>query len=135
MRSIELGWLAKGDKSLFLPELVFAEIPTGGCYHAPEHGVNEEYGCDARKGIIVVSTLYGSEVVAATLAHEWRHHWQWWSGIKFDYVPWIGEEDYDSELRAYFKRSSTERDALRFEMKKAQAPHHDEWMSILQGCL
>lgn len=137
MRSIDLGFLQRIDKALILPRLAFdPSCESAGAYYSPQRGevfLGAWHPLDS--GVIVCSEKFGDANVAATLAHEWRHHWQFCRGIRFDNQPWIGADDYDSELRNFFAESATERDALRFEMRIAPCGNHEPWREILEGII
>jgi hypothetical protein len=120
MKSLELNWIRKKvDKSIPIPEVVFH--PLDGCagkYYHPEK--YELYDLDGkpylmRYGVIVVNPE--CELVQTTIAHEWRHHWQYYNGIEFEISPRVDNEDYDKSLLKYFTGSKTEFDAIRFECK------------------
>ena len=134
VKSLEFNWIHRMDKWLRVPEIVFDESTknVGGYYRHPEHGElfvdNRFIPCD--NGVIVVHQ--GAE---ETIAHEWRHHWQYCSGYPYDGVGWKNTDDYDKELRNYFASSIMELDAVRFQLKYSNADYHDEWKRILQGIL
>ena len=127
MRSVELNFVRNQDKSLILPELVFYEANGGnGQYYSPqkqEVQIGDKY-YQLDSGLIQISPE-NPETFAATLAHEWRHHWQWLHGMgKFfvDSGGWIKHSNrfssYDRALREYFFGCPMEMDALRFQRRK-----------------
>jgi YbbR domain-containing protein len=71
--------------------------------------------------------------LAGTIAHEFRHHWQKWKGIKFDSAGWANQKgkSYTEAIVEYFLGSVTEMDALLFELKYA---HCDESEWRLEQC-
>lgn len=134
LRSLETNWLRNFDRTIPIPEVMF--YPLRGCagkYYRPQE--TEMYDLDGRpyemhRGVIVVSPKF-EEHVAANIAHEWRHHWQYHRGIKF-VIPkkdpqW--DDDYELKLLQYFTSSRTELDALRFEYRVAGI--HEYWEDVL----
>ena len=136
-----MGWLSRIDKTLPMPNLVYVEdLDVGGCYVPP---TNEPVGIDDIEienphGTIVVNhsraydPLYFKE--SSVLAHEWRHHWQFFNGIDdgrrkgdFDFSNYY---TYESEMVKFFSNSYNEFDALRFEIKHAKS-YHNEWVMAL----
>lgn len=130
--SLELRWLARHDKDLPLPEIIFTPSnldfrgqKCGGCYYKPEQ--NEFLYGDLfipfDKGVIVVGTE-SPELIAGTIAHEWRHHWQFHRGLSLEpshYDPKAFEEytGYRAAVRKYFRTQAHELDALRYQNKVA----------------
>ena len=132
MKSLELNWVRNEDKSLVIPEVIFASVENiGGYYLEPEHRehfIGNRF-VDGRFGVIVVSVF--DQPFEATLSHEWRHHWQVCHGWEYDGINWNSPADYDAGIREYFRRSRSELDALRFQVRHSRAAYHDEWLRIV----
>lgn len=134
--SQHLSWLSRLDKWLPFPRLVFADLGDGcgGHYQCPwkwEHWYDGT-PINSKRGIIAVNTRCDESEFAATLAHEWRHHWQWLSGWKNDSPQFVcaNDADYDSAIRTFFSASQSERDALRFQEQVAPTGYAAEWQSL-----
>lgn len=135
MRSLELNWVRNEDKSLVLPELVFAPIgKEGGIYYVPTAGelIVEGRFVDNSHGTIVVNSEQ-PERHASVLAHEWRHHWQIHRGWSLDPITWDRARTYDDMAADYFLKSRCEFDALRFSLRKALDEVDDYWRGVLAG--
>jgi hypothetical protein len=101
----------------------------GGLYHQPgdyELCIDGRF-YDGCFGIIVIGEHEGA---AATIAHEWRHHWQRHNGLDFDNVPLRPDLPYEENIRQYFRRSKSELDALLFERREAPNYINDYWMHL-----
>jgi hypothetical protein len=125
--SIELNFLARRDKQTTLPALVFTRHSNlaQGLYYEPEQ--DAEVIIDGRAislscGLISIDDSMLVDSIEATLAHEWRHHWQATHGwdlrvtLDFDFT---NEETYWREVRRYYRRQPWEYDALLFEISVA----------------
>ena len=119
---LELNWLARADKDILLPPVVFAD--TAGCSGFCQYPRKGErligdrfYPLD--RGLIVVGL--DSADVANTLAHEWRHLWQVYNKGEWDPKSWdaVGKRSYKTKIVEFFKQSGDEMDALLFSLKKA----------------
>jgi hypothetical protein len=133
MGSLDLNWIRKEDKSLVIPPVVYeANDRYGGYYVHPVKGEIEIAGkfYDSKIGIIVISSIW-PENIPSTLAHEWRHHWQFYQGWKMDSIGWSYPEDYEAAIRKYFLSSRCEFDALRFEYRKAKSELNDSWRGLI----
>jgi hypothetical protein len=86
---------------------------------------------EARNGLIVLA----DNACDGALAHEFRHHWQYWHGWKYDgngagmnlVLP------YKQAIVEFFHGSRSEVDALLYEVQKA--PRHNravEWLEWLR---
>lgn len=134
--SADLYWLSRRDKDLPLPTLLFAASPGGGggcCYQPWPYPVTiggREYDC--RNGLIVVDWEQSCSI-EATLAHEWRHHWQHYKDPVKVVTRWslIPSHDYKSAIVGFFRANRWERDALRNELKLAACDENREWASWL----
>lgn len=135
MRSIDLNFVARRDKSLPFPNLAFDEMEGyAGFYVRPqeEEFIWREKIHDARRGVIFISTNY-PEIIASTIAHEWRHHWQFFNGFQMDGTSWNSPADYDAAIVEYFTKSKSEADALRFQIRTVGWEKDDQWKEILEG--
>jgi len=120
MKSLELNWCRNEDKSLVIPEIEWNGcIEYGGNYTSP----NEEYPF----GLITINSSLDDIDIPATIAHEWRHHWQLFHGWTYDGYVWESgfEKNYEENIFDYFTTSECEMDALRFEYKHGKIP--DMW--------
>ena len=138
MKSLELNWIRrKCDKSIPMPDVMFYPLAdASGRYYPPKN--REMYDFNGkpyhmRYGVIVINPEYDN--IDSTIAHEWRHHWQHFHGIKFEIssLTMFKELEYNESLLKYFTESKTELDALRFEYKYAGI--HDGWEEILHPIL
>ena len=126
MKSLELNWIRrKVDKTIPMPEVVFHPLyNVGGKYYWPNK--YELYDMDGKphsmkNGVIVINPAY-YEYVEPIIAHEWRHHWQCFNGIKFESssVNLTNTKiEYSKLIFKYFTTSKIEMDALRFQYKHA----------------
>jgi len=132
LSSLELNWLSKKDKYLPIPEVVFVDsFYAGGCYFHPDRCqvlIGDKFiNCD--KGIIIVNTeyaekdselMYSNNWIPSCLAHEWRHHWQYYNvDDEKDYINWSFEgydtDEYWESIFSFFEKSNKELDALKFQ--------------------
>jgi hypothetical protein len=119
----ETRWL-KGPKWLSPPSIVIASKQycrnSDGAFVSPRAEIEIDGRCyDASKGIIYIS----ANACDGTLAHEFRHHWQYWCGLKYDGEPFGAQQacsydDYRVAIVRYFTVSYSESDALLYELKK-----------------
>ena len=129
-RFIELNWLAKSDKDILLPVVVFEEIKTAGVCMFPvreEKLIGERY-YPRDRGIIVIHPDHPG--VASTLAHEWRHLWQVYNLGWPDECSWWDSESslsYKQQIIEFFTSDVRETDALLFERKKATCEVIEQW--------
>jgi hypothetical protein len=137
MKSLELNWIRNVDRTIPMPEVMyFPFTDAAGRYYNPELG-KEIYDADGKPfslkyGVIAVSSKF-PELIEETIAHEWRHHWQFFNGFKFDVSPinLFKKFSYEEALIRYFATSKTEMDALRFQYQYSTV--HDFWEEILFG--
>ena len=137
-RSIDLSFLSRHAKDLPLPELVYHHDDEGryGFYLPPftrrwQIGDRDYAG---KNGVIVVTT---PELVQATLAHEWRHHWQFHNKSRaflhklgtFGGFDINSEDESDMGIRCYFRSSPMEFDALRYEVRRTPNEENLEWLN------
>ncbi len=131
---MELNWLRKGSKEIPLPNIVFTSELTeySGIYYRPERDelrIGNRY-YDLVKGLIGVSTndddsfLYkrDDKTILKTIAHEWRHHWQYFTR-KF-YVEegtvFQDDGDYDQSIVRFHSSNVNEMDAFLFSIRKCK---------------
>jgi hypothetical protein len=142
---IELNWLRKGHKEIDLPEVIYISPKIGysAAYYRP---VKEEIFIEGRyynreKGIIVLVDNRREEDkgFASSIAHEWRHHWQFHKGFllplsaKRPYDPEKAAENYKREIIQFFKQNSDEMDALLFSVRKVPCDYELEWIEWIRG--
>lgn len=144
MRSLEINWLRRFDRSLIVPQVVFAQQPRmanglncSGIYLHPgkyEYAIEGKF-YDGWCGLLVIGTADPADI-PALIAHEWRHHWQMHRGIEYDGVEWNDPraatdiDAWEASTKRYFRRSRCEFDALRFEMQVAPTDIGDYRMSL-----
>jgi len=128
---LELNWLAKADKYILLPPVVFADILEGGYFLFPKKEevlIDDKY-YPADRGLIIISEI-NSEKIEATIAHEWRHLWQYYQWGKPEMKSQWNEESsrsYRKSVIDFFTSDPSEYDALLFELKKAPDDLAREW--------
>lgn len=111
------------------------DMEVGGLYAQPE---KDEIFIDGHfypmdKGIIVISTEQGEDI-DATLAHEYRHHWQFVNGWRYDGIGrWanVPGQNYEEKIINYFMQSRSEMDAHLFSMKYAREDYTMIWQEWL----
>ena len=128
---LELNWLAKADKHILLPPVIFTDIKEGGFLHFPEKKEvligNKYYPAD--RGLIVVNCTY-PDMIESVLAHEWRHLWQYYQwGKPASVAQWNSSSPltYKEQIVKYFTTDSKEYDALLFELEKVPNDTVLEW--------
>lgn len=128
---LELNWLAKADKDILLPIVVFADIQYEGYLCKPE---KKEVLIDGRyyslnRGIIVMNDMQNDDDIPATLAHEWRHLWQFYNSFVYDGKDWNTNDkiSYRKRIIEFFTTSYHEYDALLFELNKSPYDLNREW--------
>ena len=128
---LELNWLAKADKYILLPPVIFADIPSGGFFRFPDKKevlVGDKY-YPADRGLIVISETY-SELIESSIAHEWRHLWQYYQhGRPRSTTQWNLESplSYKKQIIDFFMSDPQEYDALLFGLEKAPDDTALEW--------
>jgi hypothetical protein len=137
LRSLELRWLARHDRDIPLPEVLFASTNQdfegkrcGGCFYTPKPGefLYRDAFIPFERGVILVGTE-DPEVIPGIIAHEWRHCWQFHRGLLRSPQPYNPDEfseadTYDSAIRKYFRTQRQEMDALLYQFAK-----HPDWSS------
>ena len=128
---LELHWLAKADKYILMPPVIFADIAYGGYFHIPQKKEvligNEYYPAD--RGLIVISETH-SEHIESSIAHEWRHLWQYYQRGKPKFVSqWNLKSplSYKKQIINFFASDPSEYDALLFQLKKAPDDVARQW--------
>jgi hypothetical protein len=115
----ELNWLPLSDrKNIRTIPVVF------------EENFGQEYGgyYDGTKIVAVES-----ETVAATLAHEFRHHIQRELNIRHsvDGSVWRSDLPYEEAITVYFRNQVHEFDALLYEYRVVKSELNDYWLNHL----
>lgn len=140
--SLELRWLARHDKDILLPEIVFApdmdkiaRNRCAGCYWKPEHSeylIGESF-VPFDRGVIAIGTE-DPELIPGIIAHEWRHHWQFHRGLLPSKVAaWKFSTDYDTTIRRFFRERPHEMDALKYQLKHAPDWHSQNMLDLTLG--
>jgi hypothetical protein len=135
LRSIDLNWLSRLDKHLLLPDLEFCSLKGMGqaAYFRPKTTLirwNRETRIHNGKIIVDPSE---STSVEASMAHEWRHHWQFFQGrLGKSQIPDDWQENYWMKIKEYFTIHPWELDALRFELKMFPVDLSRLWMEAVQ---
>ena len=139
MKSHHLDWLARKAKDILLPHLVFVESLEDGnsaCCYRPYKGEMQvgNVFVPFDKGLILVSESqmkFGS--LENTLAHEWRHHWQWFNFPRAGYSTKFNADatNYKDAIIKFFK-DPKEYDALVFSHKVAPDRTSRTWIAWIQ---
>lgn len=135
MRTTDLHWLWRKDKWLTYPKLLYVNKPdlaAGGVYLHPWPVVYDYQGMEMqpKTAHIIINTAFNhdSKETECTLAHEWRHHYQYYSGDKSNKVTELADnESYDDFIKRYFLHNEHEMDALRYSLKVANCDYMDYW--------
>lgn len=132
--SLALRWCANLDKTIPMPKIIYADTVRGysGCFVHPMKAeiLFEGVHVDARRGVIIVSPE--TEHEANTLAHEFRHLWQYWRGWANDCIPWPNFPDYKTNIIQYFTLSKIEMDALLWSQRVSPAILCEEWLGWIR---
>jgi len=93
MRSLDLFFITRHYKQVVLPKIKYANIGNNiyGIYFYPNKTIicaGEEIFTD--KGLIIINSEFPQDH-ASTIAHEWRHHWQYHNGLLIN--SYSAEED------------------------------------------
>ncbi len=127
---LELNWLAKSDKDILLPPVIFADIPYSGCLYFPEKKEillsDKYYPLD--KGLILIKEASPGDEIEAAIAHEWRHVWQYYQGDKLN-IEWENKPSlsHQEQIIDFFISNPAEYDAFLFELKKSPCDSNKEW--------
>ena len=97
---------------------------------------NQSYGgYYTHKSKILTVVTYDEELIASTIAHEFKHYLQEVNGCLGNNPPnWAKYESkfgYDKGIRNYFKYNKTEYEALLFEYKYAKDWCNEWWLREL----
>jgi hypothetical protein len=143
MKSLELNWIRrKVDKTIPIPEVMFFPFGDGraGSYCDPDPH-NEVFDIDGKPysmkyGIIIVGSKFGKDEQKNIIAHEWRHHWQYFNGMKHAKSKYratqITQKNYNHAVKQYFSTSKSELDALRFSYLQAGfLGKYEPWEELL----
>ena len=124
------AFLRPSDKDIPQPAVCLVSgYQAGGCYYHPSQS-EVQLGnrfIDAERGILVMDINSEDD----SLAHEWRHHWQFINGWVYDGHQWGSGADYWTNLKRYFRTSRSEMDALVFSQQRT-ASVHEGWLDVLQ---
>ena len=147
MKSLELNWIRKKvDKTIPIPEVMFFPFGDGraGSYYHP-NPKNEIFDidgkpCSMKYGVIVVGSRFNTDTQKNIIAHEWRHHWQYFNGIEQNKpkcrANQITSKNYNHRVKQYFSTSKSELDALRFSYKQAGfLGNYEPWEELLYNLI
>jgi hypothetical protein len=133
---IELNWLRKGNKEIPLPELLFEHTGLCGAYYMQPSREEVLIGnrfYDLSKGFIVVNPSNDDSFIANSIAHEWRHHWQYCHGLSNPNPPQYKDcNNYEKSIANFFRGCWSEMDALLFSIEKIPDDISLYWMEILR---
>jgi len=125
-----LRHMARPDKQIILPPVIVVEsFHMGGMYCAPE---KKEIMLQGKhyslvKGLIVLVCIPGGDL-DASLAHEYRHHWQIMNGWKFDGREYNNpNQSYKQNIIRYFLSSRSEMDAHLFSLPYIRKDYPLQW--------
>lgn len=119
------NWLPNSFlKGLSIPKVrVLSNLDFQGCYYEQQDYADDEM--DLRKNALILISE-DCESMAATLAHELRHHWQrTFAGIEVPAIEFQAELEFDAAMTRYYTESFTEFDALRFEYIHTKTEEND----------
>ncbi len=132
--SLETKWLHKYAPWMPQPKVVFATLKNAaGIYYSPEQGSFLSNGMDRSNGIIVVDPVLHDDV-DSVIAHEWRHHYQWFHGPFYKGPSWKYLSDkysYEEAVVKYFTLSPIEMDAFTFSLKHTKDIVDDIWLELI----
>jgi len=123
------GIVPLSEKDIPAVPIVYVEDPTVTgryCFSSHQEIQIGQRFYDLQRGLILVSIFsrddfeVSDEIEVNILAHEWRHHWQYCNGYKSDSLGWPPPnvpDVYDQQIRAFFRRSCVEMDALIYAWK------------------
>jgi len=136
LNSLELRWIHKQAKDLPYPDVLY--VPKlknkSGCFYHPNTKRELLVGnriYDLTKGLILISEEYDSNELANTIAHEWRHYWQFCRTGKIHGIPFNNKIPYQKAIKQFFEYP-IEKDALLFSHKFAPSPMSDYWMGLIK---
>ena len=135
----DLNWLTRKEKDLPVPRLVFSDMTEfAGLYKPPSGPIEIGHSTlENKNGTIIVST-FDEAVIAPTIAHEFRHHWQYYNFISYDsditnYYQYQKMYSYNEIIVKYFTNSFSEFDALRFELSYDKLDSLGSWLSLFNN--
>jgi len=137
LRSLELNWIRKEDKSLVMPLIIFSNTEDySGKYFDIDR--NTELLVDGtlyslNKGAICISMHHNKtdRDIASVIAHEWRHHYQLCHGIEYDSTDYKNCEFFEEKLIVWIS-SKAEMDAWKFQCKWYKPSYFDKWDEIIR---
>lgn len=138
--SLHLNWVSRKSKQTITPKVAYIEghEEYGGFYVEPSYYpyIYEGIEIPCEKGIIFA---VDDDTCRATIAHEWRHHWQKLNGwdlnySKYNYV-FSDPDIYDREIIRFFTDNDFEMDALMFEYTHAMDWSNTRQVTMLKVAL
>jgi len=132
--SFDTNWLSRKHKQLPACKIIFTdEIRVGGYYvqNPRKERYVESIPVYPGSDYIIIGHDCDRLPLESIIAHEFRHHWQFMNGWKYDGLGWAGTKDYDKEITNYFHYSFSEIDALLYEIKLFPCPHS---VNVLNMC-
>ena len=136
MKELGLDWLSRKLRHISKPPVYYIEdSDQSGFYINPQRGVYEYKGkeFDMCNGLIIIN--YDDGDIASTLAHEFRHHWQWCrfgESAYENYVDYFSlTGTYEEKIKQYFNYNQIEHDALMFEVMVAPNETNLYWKNEL----
>lgn len=94
---------------------------------------NQNYGGLYHPGLNTLVIVYNKCIKeeASVISHEFRHHFQYEKGIKFDHIAFDPRVPYEQAIRKFFRSSKTEFDALLYQYKYANSEQTNWWLKEL----
>lgn len=117
----ELTWLPLSlRKNVTLPKVVL------------EESAGQNYGGYYRRDSFTIVAVE-SEVIASTIAHEYKHHLQYISGTLQEPTDWnkLSSIGYNKAIRSYFRNNRSEMEALLFQEKHSPTDYGKFWLKGL----
>ena len=124
--ALETRWLARHDRQLPVPQMMYVEnLSVGGYYAQPWPWPQFVEGIEVppSRGTILIGIEREILTLEAVMAHEFRHHWQRWNGWRYDGAPWhppVDPAQKTAAMRRFFLASRSELDALAHEVRHAR---------------
>jgi hypothetical protein len=129
--SLHTGWCSR-DKQVPVPDVAYvSDIHVAGLYISPSIDYiiyDSIHILPSKNGTIIINSDHDN--IAAVIAHEYRHHWQYHHGWSYDGIQWQFDADYISELTNYYRESHSEMDALNYELIYAPC-EESRWIRAL----
>ncbi len=136
--SLETRWLHRSEKWLPQPVVIWEEnnCSYGGLHIDPQQGETliDNIHVPMDRGVICIAEY---DMIEATVAHEWRHHYQTCSGWRYDGKSWAATfkagATYEDAIVQYFRQSRAEMDALLYSVKVAPNELTEEWLEWINA--